>query len=259
MTVHDLFKVLIALHIATGAPGLIGFWVPVFAQKGGGRHRWWGRLFAMAMLVTGTVAMMMAALTLVAPMATHPHLAGHETFSDPVLVRGIFGWMMVYLGLLTVNLAWYGWRCAVNKRDHLKNRTPLNWCLQAALLAASSACALQGVLIAQPMMTGISMVGFATVATNLWFLLKRAPGPVDWLLEHIKAIVGTGISVYTAFFAFGAVRLMPELALAPGLWAIPLATGLALIFYHRHQVSRRFVTRTANARSRRPFDLDAAE
>ncbi|MBO6509921.1 MAG: hypothetical protein JJ979_15830 [Roseibium sp.] len=259
MTVYDLFKVFIALHIATGAPGLIGFWVPVFAKKGGERHRWWGRLFAAAMLFTGTVAMLMATLTLLAPMATHPHLVHHEEFSDPVLVRGIFGWMMLYLGLLTVNLAWYGWLCAVNKRDQRKNQTPLNWGLQAALFIASANCALQGVLIAQPMMIGISMVGFATVATNVWFLLKRNPGPVEWLLEHIKAIVGTGISVYTAFFAFGAVRLMPELALAPGLWAIPLATGLALIFYHRHKVSRRFPNRSARPTSGRSLDLDAAE
>jgi len=259
MTEHDLFKGLIALHITTGAPGLVGFWIPVLTKKGGERHRWWGRLFAAAMLITGTAAMMMATLTLLAPMATHPHLLDHPEFSDPVLVRGIFGWMMLYLGLLTVNLAWYGWRCAVNKREQSKNRTFVNWMLQLALLIASANCAVQGYLIGQPMMIGMSMVGFATVGTNVWFLMKQTPGPVDWLLEHIKAIVGTGISVYTAFFAFGAVRLMPELALAPGLWAIPLVTGLALIFYHRHKVSRRFVNRTARAGTGRPLDMGPAE
>lgn len=259
MSVHDLFIVLVAIHITTGAPGLIGFWVPVFAKKGGDRHRWWGRIFSVLMLITGTVAMMMAALTLIAPMPTHPHLVEHPDFSDPVLVRGIFGWMMFYLGLLTVNLTWYGWACAVNKREQRKNQTPLNWALQAALFVASANCAIQGVLIGQPMMIGISMVGFATVATNVWFLMKSAPSPIEWLLEHIKAIVGTGISVYTAFFAFGAVRLMPELALAPGLWAIPLVTGLALIFYHRYQVTRRFTQRTTRPRARPALDLDAAE
>jgi len=259
MTEHDLFIVLIAIHITTGAPGLIGFWVPVFAKKGGERHRWWGRVFSVLMLITGTVAMMMSSLTLIAPMPTHPHLVDHPEFSDPALVQGIFGWMMLYLGLLTVNLTWYGWQCAINKRDQRKNQTVLNWGLQAALLAASANCAVQGVLISQPMMIGISMVGFATVATNAWFLVKADPSPIEWLLEHIKAIVGTGISVYTAFFAFGAVRLMPELALAPGLWAVPLVTGLGLIFYHRYQVSRRFHERTSRPRGQPALDLDAAE
>jgi hypothetical protein len=49
-------------------------------------------------------------------------------------------------------------------------------------------------------------------------------------------LVGAGISVYTAFFAFGAVRLLPEIALTPGLWAIPLVTGLILIIYHQRAV-----------------------
>ena len=50
------------------------------------------------------------------------------------------------------------------------------------------------------------------------------------------AIVGAGISVYTAFAAFGAVRVMPSIALHPGLWAIPLVIGLAIILYHHHQI-----------------------
>ena len=69
------------------------------------------------------------------------------------------------------------------------------------------------------------------------------PRPIDRIKEHIKSLVGAGISVYTAFFAFGAVRLVPELALAPALWAVPLITGLTLIIYHRRAVTRRFHSR----------------
>ena len=87
-------------------------------------------------------------------------------------------------------------------------------------------------------MMGISVVGFATVATNLWFLYKPHPLPTDRIKEHIKCLVGAGISVYTAFFAFGAVRFIPELALQPGLWAVPLIVGLALIIYHQRAVTR---------------------
>ncbi len=257
MLAHQLFEVLIAIHITTGAPGLISFWIPVATKKGGDRHRWWGRFFAIAMLITGGAAGMMATLTLLAPMETHPHLVAHPEFSDPLLVRGIFGWMMLYLAILTINLTWFGWRCAVNKRDHQRNRGWINWGLQALLTIASVNCAYRGWLIGQPMMIGISMVGFATVATNLWFLWKRTPGPVDWLLEHIKGIVGTGISVYTAFFAFGAVRLMPELALAPALWAVPLVTGIGLILYHQRQVRKRFGGRVGRSRER--LDMSAAE
>ena len=238
MSTLDIFHLLIALHITTGAPGLISFWAPVAFKKGGDRHRFWGRFFAVSMLITGSTAIAMSSLTLIAPMTTHPHLIHHEQFSDPGLVRGIFGWMMLYLAILTINLAWYGWRAAINKRRHAANRDPLNIALQALLLIAATNCAIRGAMIGQPMMIGISFVGFATVATNVWFLRKTNPAPVDWLLEHIKAIVGTGISVYTAFLAFGAVRFAPQLALAPALWALPLVTGLALIIYHQRKVTQ---------------------
>ena len=80
--------------------------------------------------------------------------------------------------------------------------------------------------------------GLATVGTNLWFMLQKKPGRLAWLKEHIKALVGAGISVYTAFFAFGAVRTVPALALHPGLWSIPLVIGLSLIIFHQRTVSR---------------------
>jgi hypothetical protein len=233
---HGLFLVLVGLHIAAGAPGLVLFWIPIVAKKGGPLHRFWGRLFACAMLFAATMALFMSSLSVAFPKETHPHLASHPVFSDPALIRGIFGWMMLYLAVLTINLAWYGWSCIRNRADHARNRGFANAALQAGLLLASANCAYQGWIISQPMMLGISLVGFATVATNLWFILNPKPGPVDWLFEHIKGIVGVGISVYTAFFAFGAVRLAPWLALNPILWAVPLSVGLGLILYYRRQI-----------------------
>jgi len=135
-------------------------------------------------------------------------------------------------------LAWQGWLSLRNGLDHQRNRVWHNLLSQALLTAVSTNCFVRGVMAGEPMMMGISMVGFATVATNLWFIYKPKPLPTDRIKEHIKCLVGAGISVYTAFFAFGAVRLLPELALQPGLWAVPLIVGLALIIYHQRVVTR---------------------
>ena len=54
----------------------------------------------------------------------------------------------------------------------------------------------------------------------------------------MKALVGAGISVYTAFMAFGSVRILPELALHPVMWAIPVAVGIALILWHWRIIDR---------------------
>lgn len=226
----DLFHVLVALHIATGATGLVAFWIPVLGRKGGAVHRRAGLVFTYCMLATGAFAVGMSGLSIVAPLETHPHL------DDEALVVNIFGWMMQYLAVLTLNLAWHGRACILFRRDHARHRGPVQMGLQVLLTLASLNCLVRGALAGEPLMMGMSVVGFATVATNLRFILARTPPANEWLREHFKGLVGAGISVYTAFFAFGAVRLMPELALNFGLWSVPLAVGLAIIFWHRARI-----------------------
>ena len=236
MTVQ-LFHILVGCHIVTGAIGIVAFWVPVTSQRGGTWHVRVGRIFTYCMLITGFFAIGISTTTLLAPVATHPDPA---LKGDAELIRGIFGWMMQYLAILTVNLAWFGWQAAINKRDHSKNREWRNYLLQILVTVTAAHCLIRGIMIGQVLMVAISFVGFATVATNMWFLLKEKPGFFDWQLEHIKALVGAGISVYTAFLAFGAVRLMPEVALNPILWAIPLVTGISLIIYNQRMVRKRY-------------------
>jgi hypothetical protein len=238
-----LFHTLVALHIVFGAVGLVSFWVPVLGRKGSANHRLWGKIFARTILMAGFIAVLLSLCTLIDPLGTHPHL------KDPVFVRGIFGIMMLYLAILTINLAWYGVETLKNKANHRANRTGLNLYLQPILILAALGCAVEGILIGQYLMVGMSIIGFATAGTNLYFMFTPNPAPLTYLKEHVKAIVGAGISVYTAFFAFGAVRIMPSIALNPGLWAIPLVIGLGIILYHHRQIRLRLEARgtsTAN-------------
>ena len=237
-----LFDVLIAAHILAGTTGAIAFWVPIIGRKGGETHRRAGRIFTVAMLITGALAVCMSIFTLIAPIETHPHLVG---MFDAPFIRGIFGWMMLHMGILTINLAWYGWLAVKNGRRREKGREWRNLALQPLVIIAALNCALQGWLIDMPLMMGISLVGVATGLTNLWFLYKPRPGPMDWLKEHVKALVGAGISVYTAFMAFGSVRLIPELALNPVMWAIPLSTGIGLILWHWRKIDAQTRARAA--------------
>lgn len=226
------------MHIVCGAIGLVAFWVPVIARKGGVAHRRVGQVFAVTMLVAGSAAFGMTLATLRDPLATHPHLVGHPTFGDPVALRLVFGWMMLGLSVLTVNLAWYGWQCARHRRERELDRGWINLTLQVLLVLASLMCIWQAFDHRQPLLLGMPAIGLATVATNLYYLYKPRVGPMDWQKEHLKALVGAGISVYTAFLAFGAVRTFPELALHPGLWAIPLVIGLTIILYQWRKLDR---------------------
>lgn len=230
-----VFHALIAAHIVTGVTGAVTFWVPVIGRKGGVNHRKWGKIFTIALLCTGCFALAMSTMSLIDPLGTHPHLA--DRF-EATFLRGMFGHLMLHTAILTINLAWYGWLVVRNRSQQQLNRTPLNLALQWLVIAAAINCAVQGWLIDQPLMMAISIVGVATGWTNLHFLSKPRPTREDWLKEHVKALVGAGISVYTAFMAFGSVRIFPELALHPAMWSIPLGVGLVIIIWHRLAIDR---------------------
>lgn len=239
MFIVHLFETLVIMHMVTGSVGLVSLWIPLVTKKGSLIHKKSGRIFVYSMLATGTIAIGISSCTLLAPVETHEHILHHPEFGDPDTIRTIFGWMMLYLAFLTINLAWYGWRCVQTKTKREENRRWEQNLSQVILLVLSINALYQGIVFEQILVAGISFVGLATVATNVWFLYKPKQKPIDWLLEHIKGLVGAGISVYTAFLAFGAIRLIPEMALAPFLWSIPLITGLAIIIYQQTQVRRK--------------------
>jgi hypothetical protein len=225
-----LFHALVVAHMVCGTIGLISLWVPMFALKGSPLHRKAGKLFGYSILTAGIIAICLSTLTLIDPLATHPHL------KDETFVRAIFGTMMFYLAILTVNLAWHGMRTIALKRDHAKHRSPLSLALQFILIMAATVCAYEGYRVDQPLMLAASVIGFATAGTNLRFILKSSPAPKAYLAEHVKSIVGAGISVYTAFFAFGSLRFTTSLALNPVFWAIPLSIGLIIIIWQWYKL-----------------------
>jgi hypothetical protein len=223
-----IFEHVILVHIVVGTFGLVAFWVPVIGRKGGVNHKLWGKWFAWAMLINGVLAGILALCTLIDPLPTHAKLK----LTDPVLIRGIFGWMMLYLGILTASLAWHSLVVVKNKRNHAANRAPLHVGVQGLTILTALNCLIHGLMLGQPLMIAMPFIGFASAATNLWFIYKDAPPAGDYLIEHFKAGVGAGISVYTAFLAFGAVRLAPEHALNPLAWSVPCLIGLSIIVWH---------------------------
>lgn len=225
------FDILIALHIGTGTVGLVSMWVPVIGKKGGHAHKLWGRVFARALLLTGILAIGISLVTLLYPLETHP-------FSDDAaMVRGIFGWMMLYLAVLTIMLSRYGMWCIQNRRNHKANKHALNLALQATTFVTAANCAWQGYLINQPLMMGIATIGLLSAVLNTRFIFQKNPPLNEWLIQHTRGLVGAGISVYTAFFAFGAVNLMPHLAFNPILWSTPCTLGVGLLLYHQYKIT----------------------
>ena len=233
-----LFHALLVLHVATGAIGLLTMWVPLVGRKGGPAHKRWGRVFAWCIMATATFAVGMSLLTLADPAGTHPKIA------DLALIRCLFGWMMLHLSVFTVLLAWFGLETIRNRREHAGHRNVVTIALQAATLVTGFACAWFGWRDGFPLMIAIVPLGVVTVALQARFILAAEPARNDWQIQHMRALVGAGVSVYTAFFSFGAANTFPEIAFNPVLWAAPTIAGCAVIAYHQ----RRLAGRVAGAR-----------
>ncbi len=228
------FEGFLLVHVTTGAVGLVLFWIPVMGKKGSLTHRRFGKAFAYLMLVTASMALGMGINTLLAPLPTHPH---QVALGWPAWrIQGIFGWMMIYLSILTLHLVWHALVTIRNKKQHAENRRWPNVAVNVFVIVAALVCAWQGWLISEVLMMAISLVGIASGVTNLWYIYTPSPSRMAYQLEHVKSGVGAGISVYTAFMAFGFVRLNPSGALDPRMWAIPLVIGLSIIIYQQTRI-----------------------
>lgn len=220
-----LFNLVLAVHVGAGIVSLASLWGAVLTRKGGANHRRWGHIFAAAIYAAAACALAMGLLSLRWPLAMHPGL------TDADLYRGLFGWMMLYLALLTLSMTRYGLAMVANKRNHAGNRHWSMVALQLAVLAAGANCAAQGVRLEQPLMIGISAIGFGTTLTYLWYMFRARPGRLDYLPEHLKAMMASGIAAYTAFLSVGLVELFPAHAFNPLLWGLPTVLGMAIIIY----------------------------
>jgi hypothetical protein len=228
-----LFHIVLAVHVGAGIVALTSFWGSVATRKGGARHRWWGNVFSSAIYVASFQALGMGILSVIWPLAMHPKL------TDAALYRGLLGWMMIYLGLLTMSMTRYGLQMIANKRKHHLNRHWSMIALQLAVLVAGANCLFWGIILRQSLMIIVSIIGFGTTITYLWYIFRATPGAGDYIPEHLKAMVATGIAAYTAFLSVGLIEMFPHLAFNPMVWAVPSVVGMTIIIYFLRRYPKR--------------------
>jgi len=218
-----LFEALVVLHVICGATGLIAFWVPIASRKGGQAHRKWGRVATLAFIGAGMLAIAMALLSLYGPEKRLPMI------TDRVLFDGLFGWMMLYLGMLTIGFAVYGLAVVRHRANRAALRAPHYLALFGAVIASAAWCGYYGLMIGQPLMAALAVVGLTAVATQLFYVWRPSAPPRAHVPEHFRALLGMGISAYTAFLSVGLIRLVPDHVFNPLIWAVPSVIGVSLI------------------------------
>ncbi|TRD12129.1 hypothetical protein FGU71_09835 [Erythrobacter insulae] len=220
-----LFELLIILHVAAGATGLAAFWVPVATGKGSKTHRKWGRIACYGFMVAGVLAIAMALLSLYGPEERIPSITDRELFA------GLFGWMMLYLGLLTLGFADYGLSVVKHSQSRAELRRPRYQVVMASVVISALWCGYFGVRVGHPLMQLVAGVGLIAMFMQQVFVWRATVSPVDYKGEHFRALIGMGISAYTAFLSVGLIRLVPDQVFNPLIWAGPSIIGVGLIIY----------------------------
>jgi hypothetical protein len=221
-----VFELLVAGHVIAGTLALVSFWAPVILKKGSPGHIRSGRIFAWSLTVAALLACSMGILNLTLSNTRHP------TLVDRAMFDGLFGWMMLYLGLLSLLLVTYGMATISARRRRIDIR---NWRGIAALVVVALAalqCGVQGVRLGQPLMIALSVLGLITVGTFARTALFTQPSSQGWIGEHLKAMIAAGISAYTAFLSVGLLRVFPEHVFNPLIWSVPSVVGVMLIIHH---------------------------
>ncbi len=221
----SLFAVIVILHVIAGATGLIAFWVPVAVKKGGMAHRRWGRICLQALMIAGALAIVMALLSLYGPEQRLPMIR------DRALFNGLFGWMMLYLGMLTISFADYGQAVARYREARAPLRGMRHQGVFAVVMLAALNCGRYGMGIGQPLMTLVAAIGLIAVATQQVYIWRSEVPRKAYVAEHFRSLLGMGISAYTAFLSVGLIRLVPDHVFNPVIWAIPSVVGVGLIGY----------------------------
>jgi Sugar efflux transporter for intercellular exchange len=226
LTGMTLFHALVVLHVVTGAVGLTAFWGPIVTKKGARLHRKWGRAACYGFLGAGTLAIAMALLSLYGPEYRHPEV------TDRALYEGLFGWMMLYLGTLTIGFVDYGLAVVKHSRDRRALRAVRYQAVIAVVIASGAWCGIYGWQVRHPLMVLVAVIGIVSMLIQQLYIWRPAePLRTTYIGEHFRALIGMGISAYTAFLSVGLIRLVPEEVFNPAIWAGPSVIGVSLILW----------------------------
>lgn len=220
-----LFEALVIIHIITGSVGLAAFWGPVFTRKGAPNHRTWGKIACYGFLGAGALAIGMALLSLYGTEQRIPSITNRKLFA------GLFGWMMLYLGCLTIGFIDYGLAVVKHSRNHKALRSWRYQVVIAAVVISGAWCGWFGWQVGHPLMMIVAAIGLVAMVMQQRFIWSANPPRAMYVGEHFRALLGMGISAYTAFLSVGLVRSFPEQVFNPFIWAGPSVIGVGLIIY----------------------------
>lgn len=240
-----LHTTLLFLHILLGAICLMLFWVPVVSAKGSMLHNTAGKLYYQMMLFIASSGVLMCLMVLFSPTMIYgqnPNWAAAQ-LQKFITERRLFAFFLLQLSLLTWVTVRHAYGVLKVKAELVQLRV---WSYQGpvwALLVGSVALAIVGFAAGDLLSIIFSGVGAMTVLGILRYIRQPTLQPRQWIIEHFTSMIGTGIALYTAFFAAGGRRLLAEVLTDQWQaisWIIAPVMGISAIMLFKRHFSRKF-------------------
>lgn len=216
-TVHTF---LVAIHIAVGFASLILFWIPIISRKGSALHIRSGRWYVTTMYIVSISAILLAALVLVDPIATkHPFSElGPEKIAQIARSERQISLFLLAISFLVLSSIRHGLLTLRAKQDHSILRAPSHLLLNAILAILGLSLIFVASGGSQILFYIFAGLCLAIAVGNLTYCLKTDVPRMQWMISHMRAMIGAGIGSYTAFFVVGGSRFLAEIL--TGQWML---------------------------------------
>jgi hypothetical protein len=207
-----LHTTLLYLHIVLGAIALVLYWMPIITRKGSKLHINAGKVFYYLMLIVSGSGIVLSLLGLCDPVGIYT--AGKQMTAAQIERMLVWRIPLSQFLLLLSLLTWVTVRHAVGVLHAKNDRSMLRrWFYQGPVLVLFPTAlyvAYQGLTVGMPLLIIFAVVSLVTASTISLYVYKKEIKPRAWIIEHFSSMVGSGIAVYTAFFAAGGRRMLSQ-------------------------------------------------
>lgn len=202
-----IFKVLLSIHVVTGSVGLLLGSLVLFMTKGNRQHKSVGKVFAYSMLLSASVALVMAAL--------------HSSYF--LFVIGVFTLYLVLSGLRYLKVK------ETKANDEISWQDKLIFGTMCVFALAFGAIGARLVSIGQGFGYVLLVFGLISVfllRQDVLFFKGISKFKNQWLLMHITRMIAAYIAAFTAFLVVNNTYLPQLIA-----WLLPTVLFTPLIIY----------------------------
>lgn len=236
-----LHNLLLMFHIAVGSAALLLFWAPALMKKGSLDHVKFGRYYANIMYLVAGSGLIMSTLVLINPMTIHGEGIPPVNAAQASSQIRLFSAFLLYLSWLVLTSVRHGILVLRCKQDRTPLRSLSHLSLLVVLFIGAIALTLQGISSGKTLFLVFGPLGLFISAGMLHYVLRPSIKPMQWWIEHLGAMIGSGIGAYTAFLAFGARAILTDSGSFQLLsWVAPGIIGSIVIAHQSRKYSKKF-------------------